>query len=68
MNYEDNMCPIYKCVMDKYEDRICSRCPELPCSHFYECIDPKLTDEENRQDIQKRTDALKNYCKEEPAE
>lgn len=61
MDYEDNMCPIYKCVMDKYDERICSRCSELPCKHFYECINPKLTDEENKQDIENRVALLKRY-------
>jgi hypothetical protein len=60
MEPEPNMCPIYKCVMSKYEDRHCTHCPELPCVHYSECIDPTFTDIENMNDINHRALLLKS--------
>ena len=60
MTHEENMCPIYRCVMDKYESRICSKCPQLPCENFFRCIDPSFTDTRNIIDIEKRVSILKS--------
>jgi hypothetical protein len=60
MVHEDNMCPIYECVMDKYENRICSSCQKLPCDNFFKCIDPEFTDDENKKGIEARVNILKS--------
>jgi hypothetical protein len=59
MTHEENMCPIYECVMDKYENRICSTCEKLPCDNYYKCSDPCLTTNENKIDIENRVKLLK---------
>lgn len=63
MEEEEDMCPIYKCVMKRYADRKCCRCPELPCRHFYATSDRKLTETEKQSDIRKRVNALRQYKK-----
>jgi hypothetical protein len=61
MKPEVDMCPIYKCVMSKYETRLCSDCPSLPCALYSICINPTLSDYENELDIKKRAELLKRF-------
>lgn len=55
-----DQCPFYKCcVVDKHLKH-CGECDSLPCSLFYNCVDPSVSEEEAKQWIKERIEALRN--------
>lgn len=54
------VCPIYQCAILDNKYKSCAECSELPCKKIYDTKDPKMTDEEFRENIAERVDRLKN--------
>lgn len=53
-------CPIYSCCTGKKELEHCGGCNELPCRIYFDTQDPRLNEEEQKENIRRRIAALKN--------
>lgn len=54
-------CGIYDCVKNKKGLQNCGNCKEVPCDIWMKTRDPKFSDEEFKENVKNRVDALK--CK-----
>lgn len=59
VEFEEDMCPIYKCAMTKFEIRNCSQCPDLPCDLFDVCVNKSLNKIDWENDKIRRVEILK---------
>lgn len=56
---EGQTCELYQCVKDQKKYPHCGMCKEVPCTIWKETRDPKYTDEEFQNLIDKRINILK---------
>jgi hypothetical protein len=52
------VCPIYTCVKEK-QLKHCGECAQMPCKIYSDMKDPNMSEEQHRQSIKDRVEALK---------
>lgn len=55
---EGKACPIYDCVRNNKCMQNCGECGEVPCKIWLETRDPKYSDEEFKENVAMRVQAL----------
>lgn len=57
---EQDVCKIYDCCLNKKKIAHCGKCQDLPCSYWFDTVDPNLTPEEREMCLQKQLKKLRS--------